>query len=93
VDQNDEVEKYQRILSADLLSSESPFSTGQPITLRQALDLANRQNERLAIEGENYLQALIDRAPAGGGDEERGENASASNDGHEEFPRRKHRRV
>ncbi|MEO6435324.1 MAG: TolC family protein, partial [Tepidisphaeraceae bacterium] len=50
---------------ADLLSSESPFSTGQPITLRQALDLANRQNERLAIEGENYLQALIDRKRAG----------------------------
>ena len=29
--------------------------------MRQALDLANRQNERLAIEGENYLQALINR--------------------------------
>ena len=39
----------------------TPPPRSRPLTLRQALDLANRQNERLAIEGENYLQALIER--------------------------------
>ena len=55
VDQKKEVEKYEIILRANLLANESPFAAEQPLTLRQALDLANRQNERLAVEGENYL--------------------------------------
>lgn len=69
VDQEKEVETFNTILRANLLSSESSFNpqvaAGQSLTLRQALDLANRQNERLAIEGENYLQALIERKRAG----------------------------
>ena len=65
VDQKKEVGRYQRIVRANLLANESMFSLGQPLTLRQALDLVNRQNERLAIEGENYLQALIARRRAG----------------------------
>jgi outer membrane protein len=64
VDQKKEVAHYQDVLRANLLASESTFEPGQPLTLRQALDLTNRQNERLAIEGENYLQALIDRKRA-----------------------------
>ena len=69
VDQEKEVETFNSVLRANLLSSEPPFAVDvtpdQSLTLRQALDLANRQNERLAIEGENYLQALIERKRAG----------------------------
>jgi outer membrane protein TolC len=66
VDQQKEVAQYQKVLRANLLANEREFAAapGTRLTLRQALDLANRQNERLAIEGENYLQALIDRKRA-----------------------------
>jgi outer membrane protein len=64
VDQKKEVATYQNVLRANLLSNDPAFAQGQPLTLRQALDLANRQNERLAVEGENYLQALIERKRA-----------------------------
>jgi outer membrane protein TolC len=64
VDQKKEVQTWQNVLHANLLSNDPAFAPGQPLTLRQALDLANRQNERLAVEGENYLQALIDRKRA-----------------------------
>jgi outer membrane protein TolC len=64
VDQKKEVEHYQSVLRANLLGAQQPFVPGEPLTLRQALDLANRQNERLSIEGENYLQALIERRRA-----------------------------
>jgi outer membrane protein TolC len=64
VDQKKEVATYENVLHANLLSNDPAFTPGQPLTLRQALDLANRQNERLAVEGENYLQAMIDRQRA-----------------------------
>lgn len=64
VDQEKEVARYQEVLRANLLAREQVFTPGEPLSLRQALDLANRQNERLAIEGENYLQALIERKRA-----------------------------
>ena len=68
IDQKKEVARYQNVLRANLLSNEPAFAPAfapaQPLTLRQALDLANRQNERLAVEGENYLQALIERRRA-----------------------------
>src|SRR5687767_12579439 len=64
VDQKKEVARYEEVLRANLLAQEKEFTPGEPLTLRQALDLANRQNERLAIEGENYLQALIERKRA-----------------------------
>jgi len=64
VDQAKEVETYHKVLRANLLSNDPGFVPGEPLTLRAALDLANRQNERLAVEGENYLQALIDRQRA-----------------------------
>lgn len=38
-----------------------PPRPGEPLTLQLALLLGNRCNERLAIEGENYLQSLIER--------------------------------
>jgi outer membrane protein TolC len=64
VDQEKEVAQYQEVLRANLLASEKQFTIGEPLTLRQALDLTNRRNEQLAIEGENYLQALIERKRA-----------------------------
>lgn len=64
VDQQKEVERYQSVLHANLLSNEKPFLPGEAMTLRQALDLSNRQNERLAVEGENYVQALVERKRA-----------------------------
>ena len=61
VDQEKEVAKYRKVLQTDAAATTQPIAPGEPLTLLAALDLANRQNERLAIEGENYLQALIDR--------------------------------
>jgi outer membrane protein TolC len=37
------------------------LAPGQVLTLQQALAMANASNERLALSGENYLQALIDK--------------------------------
>ena len=74
VDQKKEVAQYEQVLRANLLGGEKELfpttspatmpSPGEPLTLRQALDLTNRRNEQLAIEGENYLQALIERKRA-----------------------------
>lgn len=61
VDQEKEVAEYRKLV--DLPPATQPVLTG-PLTLRQALLLANQQNERLSIEGENYLQALINRQRA-----------------------------
>jgi len=52
VDQKKEVEQYQKVLHAELLGGEPEYQPGQMLTVRQALTLANRQNERLAID--NY---------------------------------------
>jgi outer membrane protein len=57
VDQQKEVAEYRKVV--DLQPPKDA-----PLTLRQALLLANQQNERLSIEGENYLQALIQRQRA-----------------------------
>jgi outer membrane protein len=64
VDQKKEVEQYRVELDAKLLGGESDYVAGGPLSVRQALTLANAQNERLAIEGENYLQSLIERRRA-----------------------------
>src|SRR5690606_20737704 len=37
---------------------------GHPLPLRDAMLLANAHNEQLAIEGENFLQALINKQRA-----------------------------
>ena len=64
VDQKKEIERYRAVLNASLLGGEKEFVAGGPLSVRQALTLANQQNERLGIEGENYLQAMIDRRRA-----------------------------
>ncbi len=42
----------------------SGIADGQTLSLRQAMLFANAANERLSIEGENYLQSLIDKRRA-----------------------------
>jgi outer membrane protein TolC len=62
VDQEKEVATYRKVLDANAPATREAVATTQPVlTLAQALVLANQHNERLGIEGENYLQALIDK--------------------------------
>ena len=62
VNQAKEVAKYRSVIGAD--KPIPPFLPGQPLSLERALELANYNNERLGLQGEAYLQALIakDRA-------------------------------
>jgi len=62
LDQQKEVARYRKVLDAD--APPIDFVPGAPLSLEQALGLANQHNERLALRGEDYLQALIakDRA-------------------------------
>jgi len=66
VDQKKEVEAYKDVLHAATEPSATQPAIGadEVLTLNQALILANENNERLSIEGETYVQALIakDRA-------------------------------
>lgn len=58
VDQAAEVSQYRALIEAGPLPDRGP---SQPLTLAEALLLANHFNETLSIEGERYLQALIER--------------------------------
>lgn len=60
IDEDKEVAKYRAVLDGDQ-PGEIDFTPGQPLYLETALRLANAHNERLAIQGENYVQALIDK--------------------------------
>jgi outer membrane protein TolC len=62
LNQEKEVARYRKILDADAPPVE--FIPDAPLSLEQALALANQHNERLGLRGEDYLQALIakDRA-------------------------------
>jgi outer membrane protein TolC len=62
VDQAKEVRTYRSVLDAGVEPVE--FVPGEPLSLEEALALANQHNERLGIQGENYLQALIDKRRA-----------------------------
>jgi outer membrane protein TolC len=59
VDQRADVEVWR---SEVALGEPVPFEPGQPLALSQAVRLANDANERIAIEGEGFLQAVIARA-------------------------------
>ncbi|HYE18887.1 MAG TPA: TolC family protein [Tepidisphaeraceae bacterium] len=67
VDQKAEVAKYRSILDADSGGPVERPAAGEPLTLVHALRLANQDNERLAIAGEDFVQAWAekDRAFAG----------------------------
>ncbi len=58
VDQQQEVGAYRAITDLDELPK---FEPGQPVSLEDAVRLANAYNERLAIGGEQYVQALAER--------------------------------
>ncbi|HEY7118777.1 MAG TPA: TolC family protein [Tepidisphaeraceae bacterium] len=64
VDQQHEVQQYRRILDADVAQATPPLMPGDELSLVRALLLANQDNESLAIRGEDYVQALNDKARA-----------------------------
>jgi outer membrane protein TolC len=61
VNQRLEVERYRRILDDGAGGETAPLARGEELTLLRALRLANQDNERLAIRGEDYVQALADK--------------------------------
>lgn len=64
VDQTKEVARYRKVLDADPPSPPATYSPDQPLTLDHAMRLANQDNERIALAGEDYLQALINKSRA-----------------------------
>jgi len=62
VDQAKEVASYRSVINAD--RPIEAFDVGSPLTLERALELANHYNERLGLQGEAYLQSLINRQRA-----------------------------
>jgi outer membrane protein TolC len=63
VNQHAEVQTYRKVVDTGLPRPKS-YQPGQPLSLSRAMALANEDNEEIALQGENYLQALIakDRA-------------------------------
>src|SRR5580693_5545015 len=61
VNQKKEVQTYRDVLDAGQKSPPKTYQNGQVLTLLQAMRLANQDNEEIALSGENYLQALIDK--------------------------------
>lgn len=64
VDQKKEVAQYRAIVDIPTTAPAADFTSGEPLTVRGAMLLANASNEQVSIEGENYLQSLIDRRRA-----------------------------
>ncbi len=60
VDQAREVGKYRAVLD-DHAERPKALEPGETLELGRALALANADNEQLASQGENYLQALINK--------------------------------
>lgn len=58
VDQQSEISRYRAVSD---LSRVPAFSPGAPLSLEDAVLLANAYNERLSIQGELYLQALLEQ--------------------------------
>jgi outer membrane protein len=59
VDQSQEVATYRKVIDID--ATTRPDAAHGPLTLRDALLLANQHNETLAAEGEVYLRSMIAR--------------------------------
>lgn len=60
VDQQKEVDRYRQVLDAEV-PRVAEYTSGEELSLRRALALCNQNNERIAIGGEDYVQALIQR--------------------------------
>jgi outer membrane protein len=64
VDEAAEVDAYRSVLDAGMPAEVAGPRTGEKLDAKLAMQLANAHNETLAIEGEVYLRALIDRRRA-----------------------------
>ncbi len=64
VNQEKEVELYRKELDGKNPPAVAEFYEGRPLSLEEALLLANRRDENLASSGETYVQAMIDRERA-----------------------------
>ncbi len=58
VNQRSEVMTYRKVVDAGQPRPKS-YQPGEPLSLARAMALANEDNEQIALQGENYLQALI----------------------------------
>jgi outer membrane protein len=63
IDQKNEVSIYRKIID-DNKPANVTIAPGQVVTLTDALRLANQNSENLSVQGESYLQALIDKDKA-----------------------------
>ena len=61
VDQKKEVATYRRVLDGPGRVERVTYTPGEVLTLDKAMRLANQDNERIAMAGEDYLQALINK--------------------------------
>ena len=59
VNQKKETATYRQYLSSRV--AEQTYDGEKSLTLKQAIELANLHNEQLSLQGEQYLQALIDK--------------------------------
>ena len=64
VDQDKEVALYRSVLDGQKKAPPVNIKVGDPLSLEAALLLANRNSENLAISGEDYVQALIEKERA-----------------------------
>jgi len=63
VNQHKEVQTYRDVTDAGVARPAS-YQPGQSLTLERAMALANQDNEQIALQGENYLQAIIAKSRA-----------------------------
>lgn len=63
VDENREIALYRAVLDGPA-APRVDYAPGEPLSLPNALLLANQHNERIALGGEDYVQALIEKARA-----------------------------
>lgn len=63
MNQTSDVQVYRKVLNTGKSKAliAMVFNSENPLTLKQSLALANMHNEQLAMAGENYLQALINK--------------------------------
>src|SRR5207248_1691144 len=62
VNQQREVAHYRRVLGENALpAANNRLDPAQPLSLEQAMSLANASDESLALRGEDYVQALINK--------------------------------
>ena len=62
VDQKKEIAKYRKVINPpQQVALDRDYSNGKSLTLEDSLLLANRGYEQLDIQGETYLQTLIER--------------------------------